>query len=195
MYRNGEACLSNKKISLIGGSTMSWYVLFVETGYEDDVCHYIDKVKTYLLEDVKYNLLVPKRKIYERKQGIRNEVIKKMFPGYVLVETDNIIQFYSRVKGAPHTIKFLREDDYFHEVRLDEIRQILHLTDQMGLIDVSLAYVVNDKIRISDGPLLGREGIIKKVDKRKGRAKVEFIINNNSLLIDLGIDIIQRLEE
>lgn len=172
---------------------MSWYALFVETGYEDEVCHYIDKVKTYILEDVKYDLLVPKRKIYERKHGIRNEVIKKMFPGYVLVETDNIIQFYSRAKGAPHIIKFLRERDYFHEIKLDEIRQILHMTDHKGLIEVSQAYVVNDKIRISDGPLLGQEGFIKKIDKRKGRAKVEFIINNNSLLIDLGIDIIQKL--
>jgi len=174
---------------------MSWYALFVKTGYEDDVCHYIDKVKEYLLEDVKYNLLVPKRKVYERKQGVRNEVIKKMFPGYVLIETDNIMQFYSRAKGSPHIINFLRENDYFHEIRLDEIRQILHMIDHKGLIDVSLAYVVNDKISISDGPLLGQEGIIKKIDKRKGRAKVEFIINNNSLLIDLGIDIIQKLLE
>lgn len=174
---------------------MSWYALYVKTGYEEDVCHYIDKVKEYLLEDVKYNLLVPKRKIYERKQGVKNEVIKKMFPGYVLIETDNIIKFYSRAKGSPHIINFLRENDYFHEIRLDEIRQILHMIDHKGLIDVSLAYVVNDKISISDGPLLGQEGIIKKIDKRKGRAKVEFIINNNSLLIDLGIDIIQKLLE
>ncbi|MDF2841867.1 MAG: hypothetical protein K0R00_293 [Herbinix sp.] len=174
---------------------MSWYALFVETGYEDDVCYYIDKVKTYLLEDVEYNLLVPKRKIYERKQGMRYEVIKIMFPGYILVETDNIIQFYRKAKGTPHIIKFLREYDYFHEIKVDEIQKLLHLSNPKGLIDVSQAYVVNDKIRISDGPLLGQEGLIKKIDKRKGRAKVEFIINSNSLLIDLGINIIQKLME
>lgn len=184
-----------QKYLIIGGTTMSWYALFVKTGYEDDVCHYIDKVKEYLMEDVKYNLLVPKRKIFERKQGVRNEVIKKMFPGYILIETDDIIQFYRRVKGSPHIINFLREKDYFQEIRLEEIRQILHMTNHKGLIDVSLAYVVNDKISISEGPLLGQEGIIKKIDKRKGRAKVEFIINNNSLLIDLGIDIIQKIKE
>lgn len=172
---------------------MSWYVLFVQTGYEDDVCHFINNVKPYLLEDIKYNLLVPKRKIYERKQGITKEVIKKMFPGYVLVETDNIIEFYSRAKNGPHIVKFLKERDYFHKVRLDEIQQILQMVDNTGLINVSKAYVVNDKVQISDGPLLGQEGIIRKIDKRKGRAKVEFFMSNNSLLIDLGIDIIQKI--
>lgn len=171
---------------------MGWYVIYVETGFEDDVCHFIDKLKLHLYNDIKYNLLVPKRKIYEKKQGIRKEVIKKMFPGYVLVETDKIDDFYIRARGGPHIIKFLKNNYNFLEVSIHEINQIINMVDNRGLINISNALVVNDKIHITDGPLLGREGIIKKIDKRKGRAKVEFTINYNSLLIDLGIDIIQK---
>lgn len=174
---------------------MSWYVIHVETGYEDVVCQYIDKVKDYMFEGLKYNLLVPKRKIFERNQGIRKEVIRRMFPGYVLIETDNILDFYIRAKDGPHILRFLKARDYFHEVGSDEIRQIIHMADNKGLIDVSQAFMVNDKIIISHGPLLGREGIIRKIDKRKGRAKVEFYINNKLLLIDLGIDIIRKTEK
>lgn len=174
---------------------MSWYVIHVETGYEDIVCKYIDKVKNYMFEGVKYKLLVPKRKIFERKQGIRKVVIRRMFPGYVLIETDDILDFYIRAKDVPHILKFLKARDYFYEVRSDEIRQIIHMADNKGLIDVSQAFMVNDKIIISDGPLLGMEGIIRKIDKRKGRAKVEFHINNKLLPIDLGIDIIQKVEK
>ncbi|WP_167957226.1 antiterminator LoaP [Anaerosporobacter faecicola] len=172
---------------------MSWYALFVQTGYEDDVCRYLDKVREYMLQDITYRLLVPKRKIYERKQGIRYEVIKLMFPGYVFIETDSITQFYKRAKGSPHIIKFLKEKDFFYEIQLEEISRILFMADHKGLINLSLAYVVDDKISICAGPLLGQEGIIRRIDRRKGRVKVEFIVNNQSVLVDLGINIIRKL--
>jgi transcriptional antiterminator NusG len=173
---------------------MSWYAIYVETGYEDEVCFFINKVITYLFDDIQFNLLVPKRKIYEKKQGIRKEVIKRMFPGYVLVETDKIYEFYCKVRGVPHILKFLRDNFDFLEVRVEEISQILHMTNQDGLIGISQAFVINDKIKVTKGPLSGREGIIQKIDKRKGRAKVEFSIHDNKLLIDLGIDIIDKFK-
>jgi len=174
---------------------MSWYAIFVETGYEDDVCLFIDKVKYYLFDDIQYNLLIPKRKIYERKQGIRKEVIRRMFPGYVLLETERIIEFYRKVRESPHIIKFLKDGRDFLEVDMKEMAPILRMTNKEGLIGISQALIENDKIIITEGPLLGREGIIKKIDKRKGRAKVEFLINHNSILIDLGIDIFRKIAE
>ncbi|MCX8129419.1 MAG: antiterminator LoaP [Clostridia bacterium] len=173
---------------------MRWYVIFVETGYEEQVCKYINKAITDVFEDVNFNLLVPKRKIYERKQGIRREVVKMMFPGYVLVETDNILDFYLRLKGSPRVIKVLRNKEVFSEITNDEIKQILFLVNENGLIDISEAFIVNDKVQIINGPLYGNEGIIKRIDKRKGRAKVELSINYNSLLIDLGINLLQKYE-
>ncbi len=173
---------------------MNWYVIFVETGFEEEVCLFINKLKIQHYNNIDYNLLVPKRKIYERKQGVRKEVTKIMFPGYVLLETDNINEFYSRARGGPHIIKFLKNNYNFLEVSVNEIRQILNMVDHEGLINISQALIVDDRIRITEGPLLGNEGIIKKLDKRKGRAKVEFAINNITLLIDLGIDVIQKVK-
>ncbi|BCJ94320.1 transcription termination/antitermination protein NusG [Anaerocolumna cellulosilytica] len=173
---------------------MNWYAIFVETGFEDEVCLFINKRKIQIYNNIEYNLLVPKRRIYERKQGVRREVTKIMFPGYVLLETNNINEFYSRTRGGPHIIKFLKNNYNFLEVGVDEIKQILHMVDQEGFINISQALIMNDRIKIMEGPLLGQEGIIKKIDKRKGRAKVQFTINYNTLLIDLGIDIIQKIE-
>lgn len=172
---------------------MSWYVIFVETGYEDQFCRYTDKMKHQRYAGIQYNLLVPKRKIFERKQGIRQEVIKTMFPGYVLLETESIFDFYSQAKGSPHIIRFLRENSLFQEVRKEEIQQILMMVDSRGLIEISKAFVENDRVKIAEGPLLGMEGIIERIDRRKGRAKVRFYLNEKSLLIDLGIQILEKL--
>lgn len=171
---------------------MSWYVIFVRTGFEDEFCRYTNKVKEQRYAGINYNLLVPKRKIFERKQGVKRQVIKTMFPGYVLLETETIYEFFFQAKNSPHIIRFLRDNAYFQEVRKEEIERILMMVDCRGLIEISKAFVENEKVRITDGPLLGREGIIQRIDKRKGRAKVKFAINENVLLIDLGIEILEK---
>ena len=39
---------------------MSWYVMFVKTGYEEDVCSSIDKTALSSFEEINYNFLLPK---------------------------------------------------------------------------------------------------------------------------------------
>ena len=173
---------------------MNWHVIFVQTGYEDEVCYYINDVLHSVFDELEFNLLVPKRKIYERKQGVRREVVKSLFPGYVLVETDNILDFYVRVRGRPRVYKVLRDYDYFYTVRDEEMAQVLAMVNDNGLIDISEAFYVNDRVQILNGPLWGREGIIRKIDKRKGRAKVEFRIDKKTYMIDLGIKILPLME-
>ena len=172
---------------------MSWYVIFVETGCEDEFCRYTDRVRNLRYADIQFNLLVPKRKIIERKQGVKREVIKIMFPGYVLLETETIVEFFLQARNSPYIIRFLRNDTSFLEVKKEEIQPILSMVDSRGLIQMSKALIEDDKVRITDGPLLGREGVIKKINMRKGRARVKFIINDSSLLIDLGIDTIEKI--
>ncbi|XBX10005.1 antiterminator LoaP [Enterocloster clostridioformis] len=173
---------------------MNWYAIFVKTGFEDDVCFYINKLEIQYYSNLDFKLLVPKRILYERREGIRNEVIKVLFPGYILLETNNINDFYHKTRCCPHIIRFLKDEISFQQVSASEISHILGLADNKGLINISQAIFIEDKIRIMEGPLLNREGIIKKIDKRKGRAKVEFSINQNTILIDLGIDVIQKVE-
>jgi transcriptional antiterminator NusG len=43
--------------------------------------------------------------------------------------------------------------------------------------------------------MMGLEGIIERVDRRKGRAKIRLTLNENSLLVDLAFDVIESAEE
>ena len=170
---------------------MSWYAIFVKTGCEDDICFALDHIMSNSSQEIRYNLLVPKRKIYECKQGIRREVVKKLFPGYVLVQTDDIMRFYLNAKKWPRVLRFLKAGGTFLQVNYKEIRQILSMVDTQGLINISEGFYENEKIKIISGPLIGMEGIIKKVDKRNGRVKVEISINCQKHLIYLGINELQ----
>ena len=63
-------------------SDMKWYALFVETGQEERLKQLINTV--YPDEDIK--ILIPKRKLKERRQGKTHEVVKKLFPDTFLLK-------------------------------------------------------------------------------------------------------------
>lgn len=45
---------------------------------------------------------------------------------------------------------------------------------------------------VQSGPLKGKEGIIKKVDKRKNRAKVQLNFLGREKTIDVGIEVLSQ---
>lgn len=168
---------------------MNWYVIFVQTGHEDDICVCINHVMSERNMTPSYSLLVPKRKLHERRHGVYREVVRNMFPGYILVNTEDINGFYMSVREVPRIIRFLGNNNIFLPAANEEINRILNISDRNGLIDISKGRLIHDKVIITEGPLFGSENIVKNIDKRKGRAKVELSISGNLCRVDLGINI------
>ena len=59
---------------------MSWYALFVETGREEDVKKHIAGMVNSSQSDIQYELLIAKREMRERKNGVVTTVTKRVFP-------------------------------------------------------------------------------------------------------------------
>ncbi|MEW9702706.1 antiterminator LoaP [Paenibacillus sp. SI8] len=85
------------------------------------------------------------------------------------------------------------EDLYFQQVSDEEMSTILNLLNQEGVIDYSKIYMEGTKIHVVSGPLTGKEGIIKKIDKHKKRAKILLNLINSTVLVDVGIELINSL--
>ena len=63
-----------------------WYVAHTYSGYENKVKANIDKtVENRHLEEQILEVRVPMQDVTELKNGVRKQVTKKMFPGYVLI--------------------------------------------------------------------------------------------------------------
>ncbi len=82
-------------------------------------------------------------------------------------------------------------DSYVTEIRYDEIRRILELLDDQDNIGLSRVFVTNSKVSVIDGPLKGLEGIIKKINKRTSRAKIQISFLGNDHFVDVGIEVLQ----
>jgi len=67
-------------------SEVNWYVVHTYSGYENKVKANIDKIiENRHLEDQILEVRVPMEEVVEIKNGVKKQVQKKLFPGYVLL--------------------------------------------------------------------------------------------------------------
>lgn len=175
---------------------MGWYALFVETGQEEIVQRflqlYFDKLLLYTI--------VPKRIIPERKEGKVKHVIKKIFPGYILIRTEMNAEVFHKIKNIPHCHRLLTNGkcyskdigEYYSKIDQEEISPLLKLIGNGEIIDYSEIILENSRVLVKSGPLQGLENIIKKIDKRKNRAKIILNFIGTEKVIDVGIKVISK---
>lgn len=192
---------------------MSWYALFVKTGYESSIKRWLDtRFDNNLLHSV-----IPKRKVPEKKDRTVQHVIKTLFPGYVFIETKMSFSIYYTLKENPfiyNTLNYLNNKDkrstlpdvqmasvaserpaaeshFFKEIPSEEMLVVLQLINENEVIEYSQVYFQDSKVIVQSGPLKGLESHIKKIDKHKKRAKVLMNIMGREQLVDVGIEIIE----
>ena len=67
-------------------SEVNWYVVHTYSGYENKVKANIEKtIENRHLEDQILEVRVPMEEVVEVKNGTKKQVLRKLFPGYVLI--------------------------------------------------------------------------------------------------------------
>lgn len=167
----------------------AWYVLFVNTNQEE-------KVKKILEKEMSdnYKLIIPTRELKERKNGEWHYIRRKLFPGYIFIKTTMNINIYYKFKDIPEIIRMLRNEDEILTVSENELKILrILINNSDNNIGISALYRDRDNIRIISGPLLGLEGQIIKINFRKGRAKVNLNFMNEVRIVELGIELVEKI--
>lgn len=166
-----------------------WYALFVLTGQEEKILQSLEGLLRYHKPSQSTIFVIPKRKLIERHNGELKIRLRNLLPGYILMNTDKMDEIFERVKRHPKIIRVLGN---FHggEMIYDyEIFHILKMIDENGIVDISKGAIMNGRLKIFDGPLLGYENKIIKVNKRKNRVKVRFKLSDKEVELDLAVKI------
>lgn len=164
---------------------MNWYSLFVYTGKEE----YVEEWLRLYFDESIMRLLIPKRRLTERKEGKVHHILKKMFPGYILIQTEMSDEIYYTIKRIPDLIQVLNSGETYTKIPDEEMECTLRLLGDRDVMDYSKVYLVNSRVIVKSGPLLGMEGLIKSVDKRKNRVKILVPFMGAEKEIDVGIEI------
>ncbi len=149
-----------------------WYVIHSYAGYEDQVAENLrQRIESLHMKDKIFNVLVPKEKQIEIKNGKKRTVEKKIFPGYVMVEMIVTDDSWYVVRNTPNVTGFIGMGIRPTPMLPDEVERILK---RMGKQEekYKIELMVDDLVKIVDGPLKGFEGKVAEVDEDKGKIKV-----------------------
>lgn len=153
-------------------STRLWYAVHTYSGYEEKVAESIRQRKdTVDMGDKIFDVIVPKEKQIEIKNGKRRVVEKKIFQGYVLVDMKMTEDAWYIIRNTPGVTGFVGSGTEPTPVSDEEMAKI---RKRMGVSDPkhNINYKVGEVVNIVDGPFKGFDGAINEIDTQKGKIKV-----------------------
>ncbi len=185
---------SVKPMSTPDPSTRRFFALQVVTRRE---ARFLRAANQALETEPSVRLFWPRRSLKVRREGRWREVLQPVFPGYLFVEAESVVgDVYQRLRGLPGFLRFLPSNQDVHAVSDSDARPLTQLLRYGEVIRKSIAvFDDNNRISIIEGPLKGLEGLIVKVDRRKGRAKVKLDLYDESRLVDFGFTSLEKQTE
>ena len=153
-------------------TSKQWYAIHTYSGYEEKVAESIrQRANSLEMKDKIFQVLVPKEKLIEIKNGKRKVVEKRIFQGYVLVQMKMSEDAWYIVRNTPSVTGFVGSGTEPTPILQDEIEKI---QKRMGLEQPKhkIDYNLGDVVNITDGPFKGFDGSISEIDAQKGKLKV-----------------------
>lgn len=152
-----------------------WYVVHTYSGYENKVKTNLEKrVESMNMEDKIFRVLVPMEEEIENKDGKKKSVMKKVFPGYVLVEMVMTDDSWYVVRNTPGVTGFVGSSGAGSKptpLLEDEAKVILK---QMGIDEArpKLDFAIKENVKVIDGPFQNFVGHIEEINVEKQKIKV-----------------------
>lgn len=168
----------------------NWYVIQVRTGLEErtrETCRMlIDK-------EILLDSFIPRFTKMIKINGKWKKQEEILFRGYVFLITDRINELYQELKKVPDITKLLGNyKDTIYPLTVHEVLFLKNFSDANHLVELSLGYIEGDKIVVTSGPLQGREGLIKKIDRHKRIAYIELEFLGKISKAKVGLEIISK---
>jgi transcriptional antiterminator NusG len=171
---------------------MNYYAVQVRTRSENKYL----KLFQNCYPDINLPLYFPQRELNIREKGKNKKSLYAIFPGYIFIEAESkedILSNRWRFRNIEGFYRFLKSNQEITPLAGYSLDIVLHFIKKVGQVAGSSKVYFDEKSRIvvAEGPLKGLEGIITKVDKRKGRAKISLDLYNDSFSIDLAFEVIE----
>lgn len=179
-------------------SNNKWYVMSVISGKEA-------KLKEYIEAEIKHNktladrisqVLIPMERHAVSKNGKVMEKEKVSLPGYLFVECDMSADLASILRFMPNCLGFLGGLSHPTPVPKSQINRMLGAAEE-GVIGSSTAvpYILDETVKVTDGPFSGFEGVIEDINVEKHTLKVMVKIFGRNTPLELSYAQVEKIME
>lgn len=178
-----------------------WYVINTYSGYENKVCSTIEQaVENRRLHDVIHKIVIPMETVIELKNGAEQEVSRKLFPGYVMINMILTDDSWVVVRNTRGVTGFVGADSKPTPLTDAEVKNF-GIEDYDGEEnnskpkEIVIPYEVSDSVRVITGPLEGSIGIVQSINKEIGTVSVLISMFGRETPAELELASVKSLAE
>ena len=160
----------------------NWYVVHTYSGYENKVKANIEKtIGNRGLQDQILEVSVPLQNVTEIKNGVRKQVQKKLFPGYVLLNMVMNDDTWYVVRNTRGVTGFVGPGS--KPVPLTEAEM-----KAMGVAneEIELDFEVGDTVTVMSGAWENYQGIVKSINESKQTVTISIDVFGRETPVEIG---------
>lgn len=175
----------------------NWYVIHTYSGYENKVKKNLEmRVESMKMTDKIFRLLVPQEEETELKDGKKKTVMKKKFPGYVLVEMIMTDDSWYVVRNTPGVTGFIGSSGGGSKpvpLMPEEAQQLLK---QMGVVEpkVKIDFQLKENVKVKEGPFANFIGTIEEIQQDKQKVKVSVNMFGRETPLELDYSKVEKVD-
>jgi transcriptional antiterminator NusG len=170
-----------------------WYAVHTYSGHENKVKTNIERrAESMNLKDRIFRILVPTETELRTRSGKKQEVQRKVFPGYVLIEMILDDQTWYLVKSTTGVTGFVSSGNKPVPLQDKEIQAILDAIEAPDRRP-KVKWSKEEVVRVTSGPFTDFTGKVEEVNIEKEKLKVLISIFGRDTPVELDFAQVERL--
>ncbi|CAB4556839.1 unannotated protein [freshwater metagenome] len=180
----------------------SWYVVHTQSGYEKKVTANLGaRIQSMNMEDRIFEVVIPMEEVEEFKNGRKQTVQKKVFPGYILVRCLMDDESWYCIRNTPGVTGFVGQSRHGQKptpLSRREVQTFLAAKgDGTGGMPTrkkpKLEYEVGESVRVKEGPFADFAGTIAEINADHMKLKVLVNIFGRETLVEMDFSQVSKL--
>ncbi len=178
-----------------------WYVVHTQSGYEKKVTANLEaRIQSMNMEDKIYEIVIPMEEVDEFKNGKKQTVQRKVFPGYLLVRCIMDDESWYCVRNTPGITGFVGQSRHGQKPTPLSRREVkTFLTPKTEGVDAAprrkakLDYEEGESVRVKEGPFADFTGQIAEINADHMKLKVLVNIFGRETLVEMDFSQVAKL--
>jgi transcriptional antiterminator NusG len=171
-----------------------WFVIHTYAGYENKVrANLLSRISSMNVEDKIFEVVIPMEDVMEIKQGRKQVVKKKVFPGYLLCRMYLDDDSWYVVRNTPGVTGFVGGGAKPTPLSGREVNRILQVKPEQKKLRPRLEFEEQESVRVTSGPFANFTGTISEINVDQSKLKVLVNIFGRETPVELGFDQVAKL--
>ncbi len=178
-----------------------WYVVHTQSGYEKKVTANLSaRIQSMNMEDKIFEVVIPMEEVDEFKNGKKQTVQRKVFPGYLLVRCRMDDESWYCVRNTPGITGFVGQSRHGQKptpLSRREVRTFLSPktegVEAAPRRKAKLDYEEGESVRVKEGPFADFTGEIAEINADHMKLKVLVNIFGRETLVEMDFSQVAKL--